>query len=296
MTTTLREAVALELCREAKVSDLLGVAENERFEASGVAAVDGMLYVIFDNRSEIGSFGAALLPADERSRLIRQQCDRDTGYEDIAHDASTGRFFILVEALPHRDGFFAMVREYDSSFAYIAGAWLDFPLAGPNKGLEGLACVRRAGQTYLLALCEGNRCADSEAGRRPGGGRIQVFARNGKRWGRVDTMRLPPTLPFEDYSSIALAGERLCVVSQESSALWVGRLAAADWRLADDGATFQFPRDDEGHRVYCNVEGVSWLSDRHVVVVSDKAKPDQTRRCRSKDQSIHVFALPAAAE
>jgi hypothetical protein len=43
------------------------------------------------------------------------------------------------------------------------------------------------------------------------------------------------------------------------------------------------------------VEGVSWVSaDRVVVVVSDRAKPDgrQDERCRAKDQSIHVFAIP----
>jgi hypothetical protein len=28
----------------------------------------------------------------------------------------------------------------------------------PNKGLEGLTCVRRGGHAYLLGLCEGNRC------------------------------------------------------------------------------------------------------------------------------------------
>ena len=288
----LRDAVGLELCREAKVSELLGEGAKKRFEASGVVAVDGTLYVIFDNRSEIGCFGETLLPAGEPNRLIRQRFDRDVGYEDIACDPSTGRFFIVIESLPHKDGFRAMVREYDSSFGYLASAWLDFPLPAPNKGVEGLACVHRAGNTYLLGLCEGNGCKDGDAGRRPGGGRIQVFSRDGERWDHVDTVRLPSTLPFKDYSGIALAGERLCVVSQESSALWAGRLAPSQWRVMDDGAVYQFPRDEDGRRVYCNVEGVSWLSDTHVVVVSDKAKSDQKRRCRSKEQSIHVFALP----
>ncbi len=72
---------------------------------------------------------------------------------------------------------------------------------------------------------------------------------------------------------MALAGDRLCVVSQESSALWVGRLARSAWRVVDDGAVYRFPRDDDGKVVYCNVEGVAWLSDTQVVVVSDKTKP-----------------------
>ena len=296
MTVKLRETAVLELCRETKVTEILRLAEDERFEASGVVAVDGACYVIFDNRSEIGSFGAGLVPADERCRLIRQELDRDTGYEDIAHDASTGRFYILIEAVRRKDGTFARVREYNGSFAYIGSAWLDFPLAALNKGLEGLACVNRAGQTYLLGLCEGNRCEDGQASRRPGGGRIQVFTRRGRKWARIDTIRLPSILPFKDYSGIALDGERLCVVSQESSALWVGRLSPSYWRVADDGEMYHFPRDDDGKKVYCNVEGVSWLSDTHIVVVSDKAKPAQKGRCRLKDQSIHVFALPAATQ
>ena len=65
-------------------------------------------------------------------------------------------------------------------------------------------------------------------GTRPGGGRIQVF-RGGSAggWVHTGTIRLPRTLDFEDYSGIAAAGDRLAVVSQASSALWVGRLAPA---------------------------------------------------------------------
>ena len=295
MKTKQRDLVQLELCREAKVSELLGDAAKDRFEASGVVAVDDVFYVIFDNTSQIGCIDAGLSPGDKHNRLIAQRFDREEGYEDIAHDPSSGRFFVLIESLPHGRGYFAKVREYDSSFSCVASAWLDWPLPSPNKGLEGLTCVRRAGQLYLLGLCEGNRCKDGAAGRRPGGGRIQVFARTARGWGHVDTIRLPSSLPFEDYSSVALAGDRLCVVSQESSALWVGRLAPSEWRVADDGAVYQFPRDDDDKTVYCNIEGVSWLSATHMVVVSDKAKPDQKARCRCKDQSIHVFALPFPA-
>ena len=30
-------------------------------------------------------------------------------------------------------------------------------------------------------------------------------------------------------------------------------------------------------------------------MVSDKAKPEQDHRCRAKDQSIHIFRIPAPA-
>ncbi len=262
---------------------------------SGVVAVDGRFYVIFDNRSEIGRFGRGLVPGDGDNRLIRQRFAGDVGYEDIAHDRATGRFFILIEGLPRKRGFMAKVREYDERLGYLASAWLPFAVQAPNKGLEGLTCATRAGTTYLLGLCEGNLCLDGDAGRRPGGGRIQVFARSGPEWQHVDTIALPASLWFEDFSSLALAGERLCVLSQESAALWVGRLARSGWRLRDEGAVFSLPCGDDGKTVYCNAEGVSWLSGSEVVVVSDKMKARaQKARCRAKDQSIHVFAIPSA--
>ena len=181
MKTKLRGAVELELCREAKLCDLLGDAANERFEASGVVAIDEVFYVIFDNTSQIGCIGGGLSPGNHDNRLIVQRFDRDEGYEDIAHDRSSGRFFILIESLPHRRGYFAKVREYDSGFSYIASRWLDWPLPSPNKGVEGLTCLRRAGQLYLLGLCEGNRCKDGAAGRRKDPGVRQDRARMGSR-------------------------------------------------------------------------------------------------------------------
>lgn len=283
----------LELRREAKVAKLLAESRHDRFEASGVVAVDDVLYVIFDNTSEIARIGRGLSPNDGENGLIANPLPDDRGYEDIAYDRSSKRFLILIESVARRHGFMAEVREYDEGFELQSSAWLPFVLPGPNKGLEGLTCVGRAGQTYLLGLCEGNLCLEGDAGRRPGGGRIQVFARATEGWDHVDTLALPTSLWFEDYSSVTLTGDRLCVVSQESSALWIGRLARSGWRVLDDGAVYRFPRDDDGKIVYCNVEGIAWLSATEIVVVSDKTKDGaQKSRCRGKDQSIHVFTVP----
>jgi hypothetical protein len=70
--------------------------------------------------------------------------------------------------------------------------------------------------------------------------------------------------------------------------------APAAWEVADEGQTCTFPRDAGGDVVYCNVEGISWTAPDQFVVVSDRAKAEtQAGRCRAKDQSIHVFGLPA---
>ena len=191
------------------------------------------------------------------------------------------------------------MHQYDGSLRYLRSDWLDFPLADANKGLEGLTCLRRNGRTWLLAMCEGNRCRGGPAGRRPGGGRIQVFTEEGPRggWVHTGTIKLPRTLEFEDYSGISAAGDRLAVVSQASSALWVGRLKEDGTDLVDEGTVFRFPTDSRGRSVYRTVEGVSWLGDDRVVVVSDKVKPGSGERSgRAKDQSIHIFTIPTAAE
>ena len=294
--------VQLRLEHEAKLDELVEPLDRSlgrRLEASGVLAKDGCFYVIFDNLPDIVRLGPGLVPGASENHVFTQERREADGFEDIAHDPGSDRFLALIEAVPVRTGTYqAKVHQYDGSLRYLRSDWLDFPLADANKGLEGLTCVRRDGRTWLLAVCEGNRCLGGSAGRRPGGGRIQVFTEEGPRggWVHTGTIKLPRTLEFEDYSGISAAGDRLAVVSQESSALWVGRLRADGTDLVDEGAVFRFPTDSRGRSVYRTVEGVSWLGDDRVVVVSDKVKPGSKDRAgRAKDQSIHIFTIPTAA-
>ena len=81
--------------------------------------------------------------------------------------------------------FQARIEAFDAGFRYVETAWVDFPVERANKGLEGLATLRRGGQDTLLALCEGNKCRAGPLGRRPGGGRIHVLQKamgTGRRW------------------------------------------------------------------------------------------------------------------
>ena len=296
MVATQAPMQQLELVKEAKVFDVLGGRLDRRLEASGVLAKDGLFYVIFDNLPHIACLGAELSAAAVANHVIEQDEGHQRGFEDIAYDSWNGRFYVLIESLPRgRAKFMAAVQEYDMNFGYAGTAWLDFPLDRPNKGLEGLTCVRRQGQTYLLGLCEGNRCEGGAAGRVPGGGRIHVFQRGRHHWNRVGKIRLPETVLFVDYSGIAVNGDRIAVVSQVSSALWVGNLAPSGWQVTGAGTSYALPRDADGGILYGTAEGVSWIAPDRVVMVSDKAKPEQDRRCRAKDQSIHIFRIPAPA-
>jgi hypothetical protein len=58
-------------------------------------------------------------------------------------------------------------------------------------------------------------------------------------------------------------------------ALWIGRLSPKKLELVDEGQTYLFPRDESGRVVYCNIEGVAWVTPSRFVVVSDKRKPGE---------------------
>jgi hypothetical protein len=226
----------LELVREAKIFDILPGWLDPRLEASGVLAKDGLFYVIFDNLPHIACIGPELAPAARENHMIMQERGHRRGFEDIAYDARSGRFYVLIESLRRgRAANMAAVQEYDADFRYIGSSWLDFPLDQPNKGLEGLTCVHRDGQTYLLGLCEGNRCKGGAEGRVPGGGRIQVFRRGRRNWDRVGKIRLLPALcGTSERRSAAAADVTSSVSSDVALGSWaecLAPVALSHWTL-----------------------------------------------------------------
>jgi len=287
----------LELLEEAKVSRLLDNPLESRFEASGVCLQAGTAYVVFDNSTHLARF---TICAGRLSRThdMRPLHSHFSGYEDIAYDPNTERFFMLIEAEESTPGRYkARVEEYDRELNFIASNWIDFLLKHRNKGMEGLACTRLDGETWLLALCEGNRCKGGAKGRRPGHGRIQLFSRGELEWAHRGTLKLPKSLRCEDYSALDLYQDRLLVASQASGLLWVGRLQAERMQLQDQGRTYRFPTTRRHKPRYCNIEGVAWLTDDLILAVSDKRKPGvQPKRCRRTDQSIHIFRIPDRIE
>jgi hypothetical protein len=284
----------LRLVKEHKLHELLGGSPDVRFEASGICARGKFFYVIFDNAPHVARIDQTLTVGHKDNELLRQRGE-SVGFEDVTFHEGTKRFLIIIEALPFRDEYRPVIEEYDEEFRFIEYNWVDFKLPGGNKGLEGLSYVRRGDEDYVLGICEGNKCKSGKAGRKPGGGRIQVFQKGKGQWNHVGTLKLPKSVRFEDYASLRVEGNRIAVVSQMTSALWIGRLSEKNLELIDDGETYLFPRDEKGRLVYCNIEGVAWVTPSRLVVVSDKRKPgEQPKCCRPKDQSIHVFDLPRA--
>ncbi|MFI0237860.1 hypothetical protein [Streptomyces sp. NPDC016845] len=305
MTANKKTSHELRLVKEAKIQELIGDGAGDRLEASGVLYRDGLFLIVCDNLPFLIRVSSELSPKAPENGLVNAKRKRrpgskksaasatNPGYEDIAHDTRHDHLFTLSEAEPVKPkGFRARVQEYDAKLRPVGSAPLDFALADANKGMEGLEWVERSGKGYLLGLCEGNLCAGGAKGRKPGGGRIQVFRQGGKRWINVATIRLPKSLPFEDYSSVSVRDGRIAVLSQASSALWVGRISTRKWQV-DEGTVYRLPTDSKGRTVYGNPEGVSWVSADYVVIVSDRAKKgDQNERFRAKDQSVHLFLIP----
>ncbi len=263
-------------------------------EASGVCAKGRDFYVIFDNIKRIARIDRRLAPGTS-SHAWLGSARRPEGYEDIAYSARQRRFYLLVEAEKNPDGTYkAAIEECDEAGRFLGRNTVDVPFEKRNRGFEGLSAIRRPDGDFLLALCEGNRCRAGRKGRRPGGGRIHVLQKQRARWQSIAIIALPKKAAFEDYSALALRGNRLAVISQQTSRLWLGALRPGDWSVAGAGRVYDFPRTKKGKRRYCTAEGIDWLSASSFVVVSDQAKSSDHPRCRRTQQSIHVFRLPRA--
>jgi hypothetical protein len=287
-------ATTLNLVREAKICDLMTCPQpTQRWEASGVLVKDGHFLVVFDDRTKIGRFTDDLQPNPKNGLLGITHAE--SGYEGITYNADNERYYLLVEARKHAGRRYkALIVEYDHDFQYLKERPADFTFKSENKGFEAVAHVRRDEKDYLLALCEGNECKCGARGRKPGGGRVQVFKKKRRRWDHVGTIALPDTLPFVDYSGMSIDQGWVAVVSQVSSMLWVGRFDEASWTWRDSGRLYEFPRSDGGTIRYGNIEGVGWINPTRIVAVSDrrKKKSQPDKGLSDKDQSVHIFDIP----
>jgi len=286
----------LNLVSESKIRDLMpGDRLPKRWEASGVLVRDRHFFVVFDDRTEIARLSDDLQPSNGNG-LFGMAHAAFCGYEGITYNALKQRFYLLVEARKQRSGYYqASIVEYNHEFKYLKDRPVDFTLKSVNKGFEAVAHVRRENKDFLLALCEGNKCKCGAKGRKPGGGRVHVFEKRRKRWLHSRAIKLPPTVPFVDYSGMSLDDGGVAIVSQVNSMLWVGQFDEASWKWRDAGQLYEFPRADNGAIRYGNIEGVGWITRTRVVAVSDrrKKKDQPDKNLSEKDQSIHIFDIPS---
>jgi hypothetical protein len=282
-----KKPAKLELIRERKLYRLLpGKKKSDRLEASGVAVLDrDTALVIFDSLNLIARVDLSLKPRKENRFFMAPAIGE--GFEDIAVDLEGKRVYCVIETMEDTDGKYrGFVAEYDAEGRFQSCERLETAFDSPNKGFEGLTFLRAGKSAILYAMCEGNLCTDAKSG----GGRIQAFrrTRNGK-WTWSHEVALPDSAEFEDYAGISYRDRRLAVVSQASARVWIGDVDATARKIKASGTVYRFPK-----KGYCNVEGIAWLSDDTLVMVSDQKKKRQPGVCAKKDQSIHIFRIPDA--
>lgn len=280
----------LELVREEKLHKLLPKkGKDSKLEASGVYVMDpSTCYVIFDNLNKVAVIDLSLKPRD--SNEMKSVLNVGKGFEDITYDPEAERFYLIIEALKDANGaFHGLISEYEPDFKFRSCKQLNVTFSKQNKGFEGVAHLWRGGHEYLVGLWED--ASDKKPDSDKGTGLLHLFEKTAEgmwEWVRQLDVELPKTAQFEDYAAIAQRGSRVAVISQSSRRLWVGELnETADGFAAGTGQVYRFPS-----KHYGNVEGVSWLSDDELVMVSDRRKDEQDKDDAKKDQSIHIFRIP----
>ncbi len=281
--STLSLAATLQLVSEKKLSKLFSDKNIDHYEASGIVASSGALYVASDNATEVGAIDTSL-----NDGKLGPGDATESQYEAITA-TDDGRFYAMVESADATDTR-AKVVELDATTAVVSTAFTDVTFEHVNKGFEGVAWLRVGAAEYLLALCENNDCKDDDT--TPGKGRVKLLSLVDGVWTTQASLKLPSSVAFLNYSDLAIQQTQdgsyaVAIVSHKSSAMWLGQLSTSAWAINGPGTFYVFPRSPDGGVQYCSVEGVSFLGPNVFAMVSDKA--DGSSACSAKEESVHIF-------
>ena len=211
-----------------------------------------------------------------------------------------------------KHSFHAIIEELelgDDNYTVKAECMCEFEFEGTSKGFEGAAGFPDAtGELYILGLCEGNHCSE-ERKADAGHGRMVMMKKNTISdpddpegvncvWETVRMIHIPNSAKFIDYSAIDITADgRVAITSQENSALWIGYVEGIENGVInpetfefvqDSGETYQFPKSNDCHTVYCNIEGIHWINDQMLMGVSDKMKSEyEFSQLCNKEISLH---------
>jgi len=270
--------LVLSLEAEYRLRDVLPAPDDGRFEASGVVAVGRWLWVVFDNTRRVARLPIAL---DARGTWFDLPGSAD-GFEDIAYSTRTRSFLLLVESMRRGGAYISAIDEYSSRWRFLRRRTIEGALLRKNKGYEGIACVKVGNAEFVLAVRERSKGPATH---------VDVLRPAEKSWRVARTIALPAIARFRDYSAVAVSRRRIAVLSQEDAKVWLSTLTS-DASAAEDGVVVDFPRSRKKHkRRYYTLEGLTWVSDDRIVVVSDRAKRSLPRRAFRRHESIAVFRL-----
>ncbi|KAI8111540.1 hypothetical protein M9435_004040 [Picochlorum sp. BPE23] len=301
-------AFTLQAVKEAKFSGLFRNLRNQtKFEGSDIATLDGKYYVVFDSSMSLGYTDDRFSFRGEHNTLIGDRVE-ESQFEGIAYVPENETWLLLHESLYHEDSYkpfvtVAKIKPDLSGYDILDKCKVDFELTHENKGFEGIAYVNLNGVPTLLGLCEGNHCQGGSRGRDRGNGKIvvstlQQTAEDGCVWSPTSVIDIPSFANFQDYAGMAIHTDlgKIAIVSQEDAAVFVSDFDIETLSFPDNDSSYRvyhLPRDNHCAKMYCNVEGIQFLDEYRLVLVSDKAKSKQPFQCDQKDQSIHIFTFPA---
>ena len=276
---------------EAKIYKLLqGYSSSDNFEASGVYYLNGYCYVACDNMQKIPKIKSTLPINSSQNSLLSTGApgSGSSNFESITYDNNnTVNFYVVAETEKNGSVYQPRIYEYDGNMNYQSRAWADyyFTSANSNKAFEGISWVYRGGEDYMICIVEGT-------------GKMPVLKKTSGDWVLVDSITLPPSVTFTDYAEVCVYGNKIAILSQQDSQFWIGTLSGTSWTITG-GTAYEFPHGSStgvvgagDYVLYGNVEGISFISNTQVVVVSDKADNSQPSYQTYKDQSIHIFNLP----
>ncbi|CAF4767116.1 unnamed protein product, partial [Rotaria sp. Silwood1] len=253
-------------------------------------------------------------------------------FEGIAYNSLTDTYFIVQETISSN----VSSNEYNSnifevqittnvtfsSINLIQSCRINWTFESTSKGFEGLEFMmhHKRNKNYLLALCEGNKCKPQSNSEDPvtslGNGKLVVLDKhetthnNSCQWVSVGIINLPFDIKFRDYSAISAYKQNtstyIAVTSQVNSQVWIGIIEEIDqnpyFRITSSNKTgvYNLPRTIVNGSMcakeYCNIEGVAWINENQLILVSDLAKKSHGVLCFRKDESIHYFSLPNMQE
>lgn len=276
---------------EAKIYKLLqGYNSSDVFEASGVYYLDGYFYIACDNMQKIAKIKSTLPINSSLNSLVSTGApgSGSSNYEGITYDNNgIPNFFVVEESVSNGSYYQPRISELDASLNYQNRKWADyyFTSSTSNKAFEGIAWVYRGGEDYILGLVEGT-------------GKVVVLKKTSSTWSYITEITLPSSVTFTDYSDIAIYGDKVAITSQEDGQLWIGTLSSTSWSITG-GTAYTFPVGSSSgvigagtNQLYGNVEGVTFISNTQIAIVSDKMSSSQPAYQSYKEQTISIFNLP----
>jgi hypothetical protein len=277
---------------ETKISNITGFPSNQKkLEASGIYKLNDFYYLVFDNISAMVSFNTSF----DKKTVKWISTNPSSGFEGITFHKKKNSLLIIEEASLEKEPK-AYIHEYNLGTNYLSNPVLvPFPLVD-RKGFEGIAYFDFQGQDYLALLLEKKKYLHPTSGKK--GNLFILKQENSGKWSEYSFESLKK-IGFKDYSDIAIFQNKVAIVSQKSSSVWIG-----DWNFPNldfsHGKVYHFPlinqkgeHNPKGEKGYCNVEGVTWVDSNTLAFVSDRQKKTKRKTiCSFKEEMIHIFRIP----